>query len=268
MKVGITGITGRMGQAIVLEVLTNSNMLDIGSVLVRHGSDLVNKDLGEFLNRGHMNVNITDDIETLFEQNDAVVDFTSPVLTLACARVAAKKHKIFISGTTGLNDTQLDELREYGKETTIVWSSNMSLGVNVLLNLVEETATLLRDDFDIEILDIHHRTKRDAPSGTALALGKAAARGRGWEPNEVFKMYRSGPESGNKGHEIGFASLRCGDIAGEHQVIFAGPNESLELVHKTGSRIIFVKGAIRALFWAYGKPNGFYSMQDVLKIDK
>ena len=264
MKIGITGITGKMGQIVAKEVLANE-LLDLSSALARPNSDLVGKDVGEFLNIGKTGIIITDSLEKLFDKSDVVIDFSSKQLTMECARIASEKHKTLISGTTGLTEEDLNKIKEYAKNTQILWSSNMSLGVNVLLNLVEETASILRNDYDVDILDIHHRLKKDAPSGTAVSLGKAIAKGKGWDFNSSFTNERNGLRPDGK---IGYSVVRAGDSAGEHRVMFSGINETLELSHKSTSRIIFVKGAIRATFWINGKPNGFYTMQDVLKLNR
>lgn len=268
MKIGITGIRGRMARALALEII-NNNLFDISGALVRQGYDEVGEDIGEFLGlENKTNSKITDNLEKLFENSDAVIDFSSPELTMQCAEMAAKKHKILISGTTGLTDEEMERLETLANNCAIVHSNNMSIGINILLNLVEETASLLREDYDTEVLEMHHRNKKDAPSGTALMLGKAIAKGRNLNFGEVSKKVRDGEVGPRETNEIGFAVLRGGDVVGEHTVIFAGPGERIELAHKATSRLIFVNGAIRAAIWASGKKKGFYTMQDVLKIKK
>lgn len=268
MKIGITGIRGRMARALALEII-NNNLFDISGALVRQGYDEVGEDIGEFLGlENKTNSKITDNLEELFENSDAVIDFSSPELTMQCAEMASKKHKILVSGTTGLTDENMERLHTLANDCAIVYSSNMSIGANILLNLVEETASLLNEDYDTEVLEMHHRNKKDAPSGTALMLGKAIAKGRNLNFGEVSKKVRDGEVGPRETNEIGFAVLRGGDVVGEHTVIFAGIGERIELAHKATSRIIFVKGAIRAAIWASGKKSGFYTMQDVLRIEK
>ena len=268
MKIGITGIRGRMARALALEII-NNNLFDISGALVRQGYDEVGEDIGEFLGlENKTNSKITDNLEELFENSDAVIDFSSPELTMQCAEMASKKHKILVSGTTGLTDENMERLHTLANDCAIVHSSNMSIGANILLNLVEETASLLNEDYDTEVLEMHHRNKKDAPSGTALMLGKAIAKGRNLNFGEVSKKVRDGEVGPRETNEIGFAVLRGGDVVGEHTVIFAGIGERIELAHKATSRIIFVKGAIRAAIWASGKKSGFYTMQDVLRIEK
>ena len=267
MKIGITGIKGRMATALAVEII-NNNLFDISGALVRQGYDEVGQDIGEFLKLNKTNSKITDNIEELFDNSDAVIDFSSPELTMQCAKIASKKHKILVSGTTGLTDIELNELKELSNDCVIVHSNNMSIGINLLMNLVEEAASLLREDFDAEILEMHHRNKKDAPSGTAISLGKAIAKGKNLNFGEVSRKVRDGIIGPRNTNEIGFATLRGGDVVGEHTVIFAGNGERVELAHKATSRIIFVKGAIRATIWASGKKNGFWTMTDVLKVSK
>lgn len=268
MRIGITGIKGRMASALALEIINNS-LFDISGALVRPGYDEVGQDIGDFLGLNKKtNSIITDNIEKLFDESDAVIDFSSPELTMTCAEIASKKGKILITGTTGLSEDEEEKLKSLANKCVIVYSSNMSIGINLLLNLVEETASLLRDNYDTEILEMHHRNKKDAPSGTALMLGKAVAKGRNLDFGEVSRKVRDGEIGPRENNEIGFAVLRGGDVVGDHTVIFAGNGERIELSHKASSRLIFVNGAIRATIWASGQKNGFYTMQDVLKVKK
>ncbi len=257
-----------MARALALEII-NNNLFDISGALVREGYDEVGEDIGEFLGLDKKtDSTITDSIEKLFEDSDAVIDFSAPELTMKCTEMASKKGKILITGTTGLSDEEMEKLHSLANNCVIVHSGNMSIGINLLLNLVEETASLLREDYDAEVLEMHHRNKKDAPSGTALMLGKAIANGRNLNFGEVSKKVRDGIIGPRETNEIGFAVLRGGDVVGEHTVIFAGNGERIELSHKASSRIIFVNGAIRATIWASGKKKGFYTMQDVLRIKK
>lgn len=266
MKIGITGIRGRMSTALALEIINNS-LFDISGALVRQGYDEVGEDIGEFLDLDKKtNSIITDDLEQLFDDSEAVIDFSSPELTMQCVEMASQKGKILITGTTGLTEDNLQRMKELSNNCVIVHSNNMSIGINLLMNLVEETASLLSHDFDAEVLEMHHKHKKDAPSGTALMLGKAIADGRNLNLTDVARKSRDGIIGERKDNEIGFATLRGGDVVGEHTVIFAGSGERIELSHKATSRLIFVNGAIRATIWASGKTNGFYTMQDVLKI--
>jgi len=267
MKIGITGIRGRMARALAMEII-NNNLFDISGALVRKGYDEVGQDIGEFLGLKKTNSLITDDISILFNNSDAIIDFSAPELAMQCAEMASKKGKILVTGTTGLNEDELEKMESLANNAVIVHSNNMSIGINLMLNLVEESASLLREDFDTEVLEMHHRNKKDAPSGTALLLGKAIAKGRNLNFGEVSRKVRDGIIGPRETNEIGFAVLRGGDVVGEHTVIFAGNGERIEIAHKATSRLIFVNGAIRAAIWASGQKKGFYSMQDVLKVKK
>jgi 4-hydroxy-tetrahydrodipicolinate reductase len=200
----------------------------------------------------------------LFTQADAVLEFTSPAATVQHAELAAKKKKIHVIGTTGFEPPQLAALHRAGKQTVIVQAPNMSVGLNLLLRMVEQMAHALDADWDIEILEMHHRNKVDAPSGTALALGRAAAAGRGADLDHVAKRVRDGITGARRRGDIGFAVLRGGDVVSDHRVIFASEGERVELTHIATSREIYARGALRAALWAQGKPPGLYSMVDVL----
>lgn len=267
MKIGITGIRGRMAKALAIEII-NNNLFDISGALVRKGYDEVGQDIGEFLGTEKTNSLVTDDIKKLFNDSDAVIDFSAPELTMQCAEMASKKGKILVTGTTGLSEEELEKIESLANNSVIIHSNNMSIGINLMLNLVEEASSLLREDFDTEILEMHHRNKKDAPSGTALLLGKSVAKGRNLDFGEVSRKVRDGITGPRENDEIGFAVLRGGDVVGEHTVIFAGNGERVEIAHKATSRLIFVNGAIRAAIWALGQKKGLYSMQDVLKIKK
>lgn len=203
----------------------------------------------------------------MFERADAVIDFSAPEHAVGLAGLAALQKKILISGTTGLNSAQKEALIRAGESTRVVWSANMSVGVNLLMALVEHTAAKLGPEHsDIEIVEMHHKHKVDAPSGTALALGEAAARGRKVDLHDVWVKARDGHTGPRKPGSIGFATLRGGDVIGDHTVLFAGPGERIELSHKASGRDIFARGALVAAEWASHKPNGFYTMRDVVAL--
>ncbi len=202
----------------------------------------------------------------LFADADCVIDFSAPEYTVGLAALAASQRKILVSGTTGLVSAQKEALIRAGEHTRVLWSANMSLGVNLLMALVEHTAAKLGNDTDIEILEMHHRHKVDAPSGTALALGEAAARGREVNLQDVAVRSRDGITGARKAGDIGFATLRGGDVIGEHTVMFASTGERLELSHQASSRDVFANGALTAALWLAAKPNGFYTMRDVVKL--
>jgi 4-hydroxy-tetrahydrodipicolinate reductase len=264
MKIGIIGITGRMGQSIARKVLTN-DLNDISGGLVRMGSNLVGKDIGSIIGKDNLGVLATDNLEELVKNSDVIIDFSNPDLSLQTAALTSKHNKTLICGTTGFSEEQKNQLKSYAQNCVIIWSSNMSIGVNLLMNLSEQVARILHSDYDVEIFEMHHRNKVDAPSGTALSLGEAVAKGRGLNFGEVCRKTREGITGKRTDNEIGFCSLRGGDVIGDHSVIFAGQGERIELTHKASNRDIYAVGAIRAAIWAEGKPQGFYTMQDVLR---
>jgi 4-hydroxy-tetrahydrodipicolinate reductase len=263
MKIGIIGINGKMGQSVAKATITN-DLTDISAGLVRLGSDLTGTDIGTIIGGGNLGIIASDNLEELVKNSDIVIDFSNPDLTLQTANLVAKHHKILVSGTTGFDAEQKQKLIDYGAKCPIIWSSNMSIGINLLMNLSQQVAKTLHSDFDIEILEMHHKNKVDAPSGTALALGEAVAKGRNLDFGKVCRKTREGIIGKRTENEIGFCSLRGGDVIGDHSVIFAGTGERIELTHKASNRDIYATGAIRAAIWAEGKGNGFYTMQDVL----
>lgn len=265
MKIGITAITGRMGKTIA-NLISQDPVVELCCGLVRSDSAFVGKDLGEFLGFEKSGNKIISDIDELVKNCDAIIDFSSPALSIQIAEKCAQHKKILVCGTTGFLDDEKQKFSSYAKDAVIIWSSNMSVGVNLLMNLCEKVASVLHDDYDIEILEMHHRNKIDAPSGTAISLGAAVAKGRGVDLKEVSKMSRVGQNCKREKGEIGFVSLRGGDVVGDHSVIFASQGERIELVHKASNRDIFASGAIRAVIWGSGKQAGFYTMRDVLAV--
>lgn len=263
MKIGITGISGRMGREIA-NLVEQDPIAQLSSGLVRQGNTFDGVDLGEFLGNEKNNRKITSNIDEFFQNCDAVIDFSSPALSLLCAQKAANYSKIMVCGTTGFSDDEKNKLVEYSKNCVIIWSSNMSVGVNLLAGLVEKVSAILREDYDIEIVEMHHRNKVDSPSGTALSLGAAAAKGRNVNLKDSGVMSRVGTNIKRKKGEIGFAALRGGDVVGDHSVIFAGDGERIELSHKASQRSVFASGAVRAAIWGSSKKSGFYMMKDVL----
>ncbi len=263
MKIGVTGITGRMGRTIATLVLQDP-VVELSSALVRQGGGQEGGDLGEFLGFEKSGAKMVSDVDQFVQSCDAIIDFSAPNLSLEMAAKCAQFKKVLVCGTTGFSDAEKTKFASYSKDIAIIWSSNMSLGVNLLMNLAEKVGHLLHDDFDVEIVEMHHKNKVDAPSGTALSLGAAVAQGRGVDLKIVGKTTRSGKEAKREKGEIGFASLRGGDVIGDHTVIFAGDGERVELTHKASNRDIFAKGAVRAAIWGSAKQAGFYSMRDVL----
>lgn len=266
MKIAIAGCAGRMGRMIGAEAARME-----GCTLVAgtepDGSPALGKDMGELAGIGANGVRIAADPKALFQTADVVIDFTAPAATMRHVELAGARATALVIGTTGLDGKQVDTLRAAGKRSTIVHASNMSAGVNLLLGLTRQVAQILGPDYDIEIVEMHHRHKVDAPSGTALALGEAAAQGRGVKLQEVAVKVRDGVTGARARGTIGFATLRGGDVVGDHTVIFATDGERIELTHKTSTRATFAKGAVRAALWCKGRPPGYYTMRDVLGLD-
>ena len=262
MKIGIVGCAGRMGQMLLAEVLDTPGC-ELAGGSERPGGDAVGRDLGALIGRGNLGLIVGSDPAALFAAADTVIDFTTPAATVQHAALAAERRCALVIGTTGLSPEDIAQIDTAAKRTAIVRAGNMSLGVNILLALVEQVARAL-DGYDIEVLEMHHHHKVDAPSGTALMLGEAAAKGRGVDLAAVSQRVRDGITGPRKPGEIGFATLRGGDVIGEHTVFFSGEGERIEIGHKASSRRLFAAGAVRAAKWTAGRPPGHYSMRDVL----
>jgi 4-hydroxy-tetrahydrodipicolinate reductase len=230
------------------------------------GSPLIGADIGELAGVGRLGVPITTDPLEIFIRSEGVIDFTSPAATAEHAGLAAQARIVHVIGTTGLSTQEDDAVLAASRHAVIVKSGNMSLGVNLLAALTKKAAEVLGPDYDIEIIEMHHRMKVDAPSGTALMMGRAAADGRKIGLDDHSVRVRDGHTGVRKRGDIGFATLRGGDVIGDHTVIFAGPGERVELTHRAGDRQLFARGAIRAAQWGKGKPPGLYSMRDVLDL--
>ncbi|MGB0843797.1 MAG: 4-hydroxy-tetrahydrodipicolinate reductase [Alphaproteobacteria bacterium] len=263
-KIGITGVAGRMGQMLLKTVLADPECELVGGTEYV-GSPHVGADLGELVGAKVLGINIGDNPADLFEKADVVVDFTLPKATDIHLELATKHGTAWLLGTTGLSAEQDAQISKASETTPILQAANFSLGVNLLLGLVKQAAAALPEqDWDIEVVETHHNQKIDAPSGTALALGIAAAEGRDVELEDVQKLSREGVTGVRPVGEIGFATMRGGDVAGEHQVNFFGTSERIEIGHRASDRAIFAKGAIHAAKWMVGKSAGHYDMQDVL----
>lgn len=264
-KVGIVvnGVSGRMGRMLV-EVIAESGAVELAGVLERPGHDWIGRDLGTMLGGAARGVIVSDDPAQVLADAQAVVDFTAPEASVALARLSADCGVAHVIGTTGLERDHLTAIAAAAERTAIVRAGNMSLGVNLLVELTRQVAAALDPDWDIEIVEAHHRHKVDAPSGTALMLGEAAAEGRGVDLDQAAARGRDGLTGPRRRGDIGFAVLRGGDIVGEHEVVFASTGERLTLGHIASDRAIFARGAIKAAIWAQGRPPGEYAMRDVL----
>ncbi len=263
MKIGVIGAAGRMGRALVREIVATEGCRLAGASEAP-GSQGLGDDAGRLADLNAIGITVDDDAAALFAESDAVLEFTLPEATVAHAALAAEARTLHVIGTTGLNRDQEVALEQAARRAPIVWAPNMSAGVYLLLSLTRRVAGLLGDDWDIEVLEMHHRHKVDAPSGTALALGRAAAAGRGVALDAVAQKVRDGHTGARRPGDIGFATLRGGSVFGEHSVIFATEGERIELIHRAAGRDVFARGAVRAALWARDKPAGLYGMADVL----
>lgn len=263
MNVIIAGAAGRMGQKIAAAVDNHPDLV-YSAAFEAPGSTAIGLDAGAVAGRGKNDVIIKEGLESVVNQGDVIIDFTFHKATMEFARIAAQHHRAMVIGTTGLSSGELDELKELSTHFPCVQAPNMSVCVNVLFKLVKKTAAILGDDYDIEIIESHHNKKKDAPSGTAIKLGELAAEGLGRNLDDVGVFERSGIIGERKPHEIGIQSIRAADIVGEHTVYFAGTGERIELSHRAQTRDHFARGASVAAAWLEGKPNGMYTMFDVL----
>ena len=259
----VTGASGRMGRMLI-KLITESGSAKLKSVVERNGHDWIGRDLGEMMGGAASGVIVTDNAAEAFAGADAVIDFTSPDATVAFAELAADAGCVHVIGTTGFDDSHLAAIARIAERGTIVRAGNMSLGVNLLVQLTKKVAAALDEDFDIEVIEAHHNRKVDAPSGTALMLGEAAAEGRGVNLKDVRDSGRDGITGARKRGDIGFTAIRGGDIVGEHDVLFAAVGARIVLRHIATDRAVFARGALKAALWAQGKAAGEYSMLDVL----
>lgn len=261
MKIGVFGASGRMGRAVIEAVFLDSDAC-LGGAQVRATSSLVNTDAGDVVGVGKLNVVMSSDL--IASDVDVMVDFTLPDALAANLEWCKQHQKPLVVGTTGLSEQQKLLIDDTSQHIPVVWSANMSVGVNLLLDLVRQAARVMGDTADIEIIETHHRHKVDAPSGTAVVLGEAVADtlDRNLSVDAVYG--REGHTGERQQHTIGFSTVRGGDVVGDHTVLFADQGERVELTHKASSRLTFAKGALRAAKWLQTKPSGLYSMHDVL----
>lgn len=263
MRLIVAGAGGRMGRALVRAINETEGVVVAGA-LEAPGSTLLGKDAGTLAGLPANGVELSADLWTLSKEADGILDFTVPGATIANVAIAAQRGIVHVIGTTGLSASDDAVIRSVCSRAVVVKSGNMSLGVNLLAALVKRAARSLDPSFDIEIVEMHHRAKIDAPSGTAFMLGEAAAAGRDIALADNSARGRDGETGARRTGDIGFASLRGGSVPGDHSVIFAGPSERIELTHRAEDRMIFAHGALKAAMWAHGKKPGFYTMADVL----
>lgn len=265
VAIGVVGCAGRMGRAVLQEIIATKGCAVSGGTETQ--SDYIGKDVGDLIGAGAIGAYITSDAHALFSISDVVIDFTVPAATRTHAQAALETGTALVVGTTGLSDDDQKLIQSAAQKVAMVQASNFSVGVNLLFALTKRVAATLGPDYDIEIVEMHHRHKVDAPSGTALSIGEAAAAGRDVALSDVARYAREGQTGARPVGEIGFATLRGGGVVGDHTAIFANDVERLELTHKAGSRGIFAGGAVRAALWLQGRPAGLYSMSDVLDLN-
>jgi len=263
MRLIVAGAGGRMGRALT-RVISESPGAVLAGALEAPGSELLGQDAGVLAGLPANGVKVSADLWSLSADADGILDFTVPRATIANVAIAAERGLVHVIGTTGLSVSDDAVIKSVTSRAVVVKSGNMSLGVNLLAALVKRVAKSLDPSYDVEILEMHHKHKIDAPSGTALMLGQAAAAGRGINLEDHSARGRDGVTGARRSGDIGFASLRGGTAAGDHSVIFAGPFERLTLSHHAEDRVLFAHGALKAALWAHGKPPGLYSMADVL----
>ena len=267
MRLIVVGAGGRMGRTLV-KAIAETNGAVLAGAIEPAGAPLMGQDSGQLAGLAPNSIKLSSDIAAIAANADGIIDFTVPAATVAHAALAAQHKLVHIIGTTGLSADDEGKIAAAGKSATIVKSGNMSMGVNLLAALVRRVAKTLDADFDIEVVEMHHNKKVDAPSGTALLLGRAAAEGRNIDLKTHSDSGRDGITGARKQGNIGFAALRGGTVVGEHTVMFAGPSERIELTHKAEDRMIFARGALKAALWASDKPAGVYSMADVLGLNE
>lgn len=265
MKLGVTGAGGRVGRMVIRAILEQEGV-NLAGACDRPEAELSGHDAGTHVGLAPSGIILSEDVDQLFNEADAVIDFTSPAASARHARIAASYGTPLVVGTTGLGEKDIAVLQEAAGKTAVLSAPNMSAGVTLLTALAEKVAGALGPHWDVDILEMHHREKVDAPSGTALGLGRAVAQGRGVSLDDKACYARHGETGRRPMGEIGFATLRGGDVVGDHSVIFATPGERIELTHRAGDREIFALGAIRAALWVKDRPPGLYSMRDVLGI--
>jgi 4-hydroxy-tetrahydrodipicolinate reductase len=262
-RIAVTGAAGRMGRALI-EACQQIEGLSLGAAIERPGSSLVGADAGELAGIGRNGVQVVENLGSVLDTFDVLVDFTRPEVTLNNLALCRKAGKAMVIGTTGFDEAGKQAIREAANDIAIIFAPNMSVGVNLSLKLLDLAARVLGDEVDIEIIEAHHRHKVDAPSGTALRMGEVVAAALGRDLKDCAVYGREGNTGERDRKTIGFETIRAGDIVGEHTVMFAGIGERIEITHKASSRMTFAKGAMRAAAWLAAKDRGLFDMQDVL----
>ena len=265
IKVIVAWAAGRMGCRLV-SLVRDSTALTLAGALEGKGHHALGEDAGEMAGAGHAGIPITDDLAALMERGDVVIDFSAPEATLGHLRIVAQHRRAMVIGTTGFSASELDELKSLGRQVPCVLSPNMSVGVNLIYKVIGEMAKTLGEEYDIEVIEAHHRLKKDAPSGTALKMAEILARGVNRDLNQVGVYARKGLIGERSRGEIGIQTIRAGDIVGDHTVLFGGMGERIEITHRASSRDTFARGALRAARWVVRQHPGLYDMMDVLSL--
>ena len=265
VRIAVTGAAGRMGKTLI-EAIANAEGCKLTAALERPDSSLIGVDAGELAGLGKNGVMVSGDLAKVVDQFDVLIDFSVPAATLRNAAICAANNKKIVIGTTGFTPEQKAELLNSIKTTAACMASNYSTGVNVCFKLLALAAEVLGDDYDVEIYEAHHKHKIDAPSGTALSMGEVVAKALDRNLRDVAVYGREGQTGARKRETIGFATVRAGDIVGDHTVMFAADGERVEITHKASSRMSFARGAVRAANWLDAQQAGLYDMQDVLSL--
>ncbi|XBC44497.1 MAG: 4-hydroxy-tetrahydrodipicolinate reductase [Buchnera aphidicola (Schlechtendalia peitan)] len=267
-KIAISGALGKMGKNLIKELYKNHyKYASLNSAIVKKGNNHVNKDIGTIIGIGNIGISITDSIESIINDFDLLIDFTNPTSTMENLHICALNNKKIVIGTTGFSEMHINTIKTLSKNIGIVLSPNYSVGINIILHLIKKTTTIIGNNSDIEIIDAHHREKKDSPSGTAIEMGKIISKTMNWNFHEKAVYTRKNSIKKRRTNEIGFSSIRAGDIIGEHTVIFANTGERIEITHKATDRSAFSKGAIKAAIWLMlQEKSGLFNMSDILNI--
>lgn len=265
IKVIVAGAAGRMGNRLVA-LIKDSTDLTLAGAVEGKGHHTIGDDAGETAGCGKAGVSITDDLSALLDRGEVVIDFSAPEATLNHLRAVAQHRRAMVIGTTGFSDAELEELKLLARQVPCVFSPNMSVGVNLICKVIGEMARTLGDEYDIEVIEAHHRLKKDAPSGTALKIAEVLAKAVNRDLGQVGVYARKGLIGERKKQEIGIQTIRAGDIVGDHTIIFGGMGERIEVTHRASSRDTFARGALRAARWVVRQPPGLYDMLDVLNL--
>ncbi len=265
-RIAVMGAAGRMGKTLI-EAVQRADGVCLSAAIDRADSSLIGADAGELAALGKLGVTLSGDLSAVLDQFDVLIDFTHPSVTLKNLEVCRQAGKAMVIGTTGFSSQEKQLLADAGKQIPIVFAANFSVGVNLCLKLLDTAARVLGDDVDIEIIEAHHRHKVDAPSGTALRMGEVVANALGRDLQKVAVYGREGQTGARARETIGFATVRAGDVVGDHTVLFAADGERVEITHKASSRMTFAKGAVRSALWLQLRQPGLYDMQDVLGLN-